>query len=73
MITIFNSLSFIKQTGLFTVTLPNRWNIAIDYYAISVVLLFIYLPCILGLIITFSGTYDDKEYVQSEKKECIWY
>lgn len=63
MITIFNSLSYIKQTGLFTVTLPNRWNIAIDYYGFSVVMLLIYLPCIIGILVTFSGTDDDKEYV----------
>ena len=45
--TIINSLKYIKQTGMLSVSLPNPWNIAIDFYGISIFMLIIYIPCII--------------------------
>lgn len=41
---IVNALPFIKQTHPFSVFLPNRWNMAFDFYYASLVILLLYIP-----------------------------
>ena len=41
---IVKALKFIKESQIYSISLPNSWNIAIDFYGISVFLLIIYLP-----------------------------
>ena len=49
MVTMWKCLPFIKETGIWSFTLPNSWNFAFSYYVYTVILLLIYVPCMFWL------------------------
>ncbi len=51
-LTVFSGLPYIRETGLFNVSLPNAWNFAFDYWIFCLVVLVLYLPGSLICILT---------------------
>lgn len=43
-LTLYSALPSIKEEGLFSARLPNRFNVAFDYYSYCVMLLLLYFP-----------------------------
>ncbi|KAI3794356.1 hypothetical protein L1987_36986 [Smallanthus sonchifolius] len=41
---IYNALPFMKESGMYSVRMPNKWNFSFDYYYGSIVVLAIYVP-----------------------------
>lgn len=41
-VTLFTALGEIKETGFASISMPNRWNIAFDYYSFCIVVLCTY-------------------------------
>lgn len=42
--TMYKALPYLKDTGIFSVAMPNKWNFAFDYYLCCVCILFLYAP-----------------------------
>ena len=34
---VYDALPYLRQWGLHSITMPNRWNVAFDYHTFSVV------------------------------------
>ena len=69
-LTIYRSLPFIKSTHLFSFALPNAWNFAFNYYAVSVFYLLLYIPRSVWCIgDKNSRSFHDHEHVEPEKEE----
>ncbi|KAD7478594.1 hypothetical protein E3N88_01730 [Mikania micrantha] len=41
---IYNALPFMKESGLYSVRMPNKWNFSFDYYYCALVVLAVYVP-----------------------------
>ncbi|TMW88960.1 hypothetical protein EJD97_017839 [Solanum chilense] len=41
---IYNALPYMKESGKYSVRMPNKWNLSFDYYYAAFVCLAIYLP-----------------------------
>ena len=42
---IVNALRFVKESGIFSVSLPTAWNFAFNYYGLTIFWLILYVPC----------------------------
>ncbi|KAM0022074.1 putative very-long-chain (3R)-3-hydroxyacyl-CoA dehydratase [Helianthus debilis subsp. tardiflorus] len=41
---IYNALPFMKESGMYSVRMPNKWNFSFDYFYMAIVVLAIYVP-----------------------------
>ncbi|XP_076882053.1 very-long-chain (3R)-3-hydroxyacyl-CoA dehydratase PASTICCINO 2-like [Bidens hawaiensis] len=41
---IYSALPYMKESGLYSVRMPNKWNFSFDYFYCAIVVLAIYLP-----------------------------
>ena len=68
---ILASLPFVKSSHIFSMSLPNPWNFAFNYYGVSLFWLFLYVPrlfflfvwCIVGPYMIKNMMYQRKKYV----------
>uniref|UniRef100_UPI00398E799A very-long-chain (3R)-3-hydroxyacyl-CoA dehydratase 2 n=1 Tax=Pristiophorus japonicus TaxID=55135 RepID=UPI00398E799A len=44
LLTIYAALPHVRKTGLYSVTLPNKYNISFDYYTILILVMISYIP-----------------------------
>ncbi|CAH2304957.1 very-long-chain (3R)-3-hydroxyacyl- dehydratase 2 isoform X1 [Pelobates cultripes] len=44
LLTIYAALPFVKQTGLYSIRLPNMYNFSFDYYAFLILVMVSYIP-----------------------------
>ncbi|OQR76670.1 3-hydroxyacyl-CoA dehydratase 2-like [Tropilaelaps mercedesae] len=44
LLSIYSALPYVKQRGLFTTYLPNRWNFSFDYQLVLIITMLTYLP-----------------------------
>ncbi|KNB45488.1 hypothetical protein JH06_3577 [Blastocystis sp. subtype 4] len=58
---ILASLPFVKSSHIFSMSLPNPWNFAFNYYGVSLFWLFLYVP--LGPYMIKNMMYQRKKYV----------
>lgn len=42
--TIYSALPFVRQTSLYSITLPNKWNFSFDYYTFLILVMISYIP-----------------------------
>nr|GEV82015.1 very-long-chain (3R)-3-hydroxyacyl-CoA dehydratase PASTICCINO 2 [Tanacetum cinerariifolium] len=41
---IYNALPYMKETGMYSYRMPNKWNFSFDYFYAAIVVLAIYVP-----------------------------
>ncbi|KAK9071525.1 hypothetical protein SSX86_010094 [Deinandra increscens subsp. villosa] len=41
---IYNALPYMKESGLYSLKMPNKWNFSFDYFYLAIVVLAIYVP-----------------------------
>lgn len=44
LLTIYAALPYIQKTGLYSITLPNKYNFSFDYYSFLILTMFSYIP-----------------------------
>ncbi|XP_038646236.1 very-long-chain (3R)-3-hydroxyacyl-CoA dehydratase 2 [Scyliorhinus canicula] len=44
LLTIYAALPHVRRTGLYSVTLPNKYNISFDYYTVLILVMISYIP-----------------------------
>lgn len=44
LLTIYAALPSVQKTGLYSVTLPNKYNFSFDYYTFLIVVMISYIP-----------------------------
>ncbi|XP_070586448.1 very-long-chain (3R)-3-hydroxyacyl-CoA dehydratase 2 isoform X2 [Erythrolamprus reginae] len=44
MLTMYAALPFIKRSGLFSISLPNKYNFSFDYYTFLILVMLTYIP-----------------------------
>lgn len=44
LLTIYAALPHVQKTGLYSVTLPNKYNFSFDYYTFLIVVMVSYIP-----------------------------
>uniref|UniRef100_A0A672YYD5 Very-long-chain (3R)-3-hydroxyacyl-CoA dehydratase n=1 Tax=Sphaeramia orbicularis TaxID=375764 RepID=A0A672YYD5_9TELE len=44
LLTIYAALPYVQKTGLYSVTLPNKYNFSFDYYTFLILIMFSYIP-----------------------------
>ncbi|KAM4698078.1 very-long-chain (3R)-3-hydroxyacyl-CoA dehydratase 2 [Rhinophrynus dorsalis] len=44
LLTIYAALPFVKKTGLYSISLPNKYNFSFDYYKFLILVMFSYIP-----------------------------
>lgn len=44
LLTIYAALPYVQKTGLYSITLPNKYNFSFDYYAFLIVVMLSYIP-----------------------------
>lgn len=57
LLTIYAALPYVQKTGLYSVTLPNKYNFSFDYYTFLILTMISYIPCkcvFLRIVITCS-------------------
>lgn len=45
LLTIYAALPYVKKTGMFSLRLPNKYNVSFDYYYFLIIVMFSYVPC----------------------------
>lgn len=50
LLTIYASLPYIQKTGLYSVTLPNKYNFSFDYYTFLILVMLSYIPSKFNLL-----------------------
>ncbi|XP_024612277.1 very-long-chain (3R)-3-hydroxyacyl-CoA dehydratase 2 isoform X3 [Neophocaena asiaeorientalis asiaeorientalis] len=44
LLTIYAALPFVRQSGLYSISLPNKYNFSFDYYAFLILIMISYIP-----------------------------
>ncbi|RMC04933.1 hypothetical protein DUI87_18109 [Hirundo rustica rustica] len=44
LLTIYAALPYVKKTGMFSLRLPNKYNVSFDYYYFLIIVMFSYVP-----------------------------
>jgi hypothetical protein len=44
LLTIYAALPYVQKTGLYSVTLPNKYNFSFDYYTFLILTMVSYIP-----------------------------
>ncbi|XP_076603452.1 very-long-chain (3R)-3-hydroxyacyl-CoA dehydratase 2 [Chaetodon auriga] len=44
LLTIYAALPYVQKTGLYSVTLPNKYNFSFDYYSFLILIMISYIP-----------------------------
>lgn len=44
LLTIYAALPYVQKTGLYSVTLPNKYNFSFDYYTFLILIMISYIP-----------------------------
>lgn len=44
LLTIYAALPFVQKTGLYSVTLPNKYNFSFDYHTFLILVMISYIP-----------------------------
>lgn len=44
LLTIYAALPYVQKTGLYSVTLPNKYNFSFDYYTFLLIVMISYIP-----------------------------
>ncbi|MEQ2224924.1 Very-long-chain (3R)-3-hydroxyacyl-CoA dehydratase 2 [Ilyodon furcidens] len=44
LLTIYAALPYVQKTGLYSVTLPNKYNFSFDYYSFLILVMISYIP-----------------------------
>lgn len=44
LLTIYAALPFVRQAGLYSISLPNKYNFSFDYYAFLILVMISYIP-----------------------------
>ncbi|CAG10209.1 unnamed protein product, partial [Tetraodon nigroviridis] len=44
LMTIYSALPFVRRTGMYSVRLPNLYNVSFDYYYCLIILMLSYIP-----------------------------
>ncbi|KAG8508539.1 Very-long-chain (3R)-3-hydroxyacyl-CoA dehydratase 2, partial [Galemys pyrenaicus] len=47
LLTIYAALPFVRQAGLYSISLPNKYNFSFDYYAFLILIMISYIPLFL--------------------------
>uniref|UniRef100_A0A452RY58 Very-long-chain (3R)-3-hydroxyacyl-CoA dehydratase n=1 Tax=Ursus americanus TaxID=9643 RepID=A0A452RY58_URSAM len=45
LLTIYAALPYVKKTGMFSIRLPNKYNVSFDYYYFLLITMASYIPC----------------------------
>ncbi|KAJ6666788.1 hypothetical protein lerEdw1_020513 [Lerista edwardsae] len=45
LLTIYAALPYVKRSGMFSVRLPNKYNVSFDYYYFLLIVMASYIPC----------------------------
>lgn len=45
LLTIYAALPYVQKTGLYSITLPNKYNFSFDYHAFLILVMVSYVPC----------------------------
>uniref|UniRef100_A0A8C4WH19 Very-long-chain (3R)-3-hydroxyacyl-CoA dehydratase n=1 Tax=Gopherus evgoodei TaxID=1825980 RepID=A0A8C4WH19_9SAUR len=45
LLTIHAALPYVKKTGIFSLRLPNKYNVSFDYYYFLIIVMASYIPC----------------------------
>lgn len=43
--TIYSALPFVRRTGMYSIRLPNLYNMSFDYYYCLIIIMLSYIPC----------------------------
>lgn len=44
LMTIYSALPFVRRTGMYSVRLPNLYNVSFDYYYCLIIIMLSYIP-----------------------------
>lgn len=44
LLTIYAALPFVRQSGLYSISLPNKYNFSFDYYTFLILVMISYIP-----------------------------
>ncbi|XP_034077595.1 very-long-chain (3R)-3-hydroxyacyl-CoA dehydratase 2-like [Gymnodraco acuticeps] len=44
LLTIYAALPFVQKTGLYSITLPNKYNFSFDYHSFLIIVMISYIP-----------------------------
>lgn len=45
LLTIYAALPYVQKTGLYSITLPNKYNFSFDYHTFLILIMISYIPC----------------------------
>lgn len=45
LLTIYAALPFVRRTGMYSMRLPNKYNVSFDYYYCLIIVMLSYIPC----------------------------
>ncbi|MBN3285394.1 HACD1 dehydratase, partial [Polyodon spathula] len=45
LLTIYAALPYVRKSGMFSVRLPNKYNVSFDYYICLIIVMLSYIPC----------------------------
>uniref|UniRef100_A0A8C6YFE8 Very-long-chain (3R)-3-hydroxyacyl-CoA dehydratase n=2 Tax=Naja naja TaxID=35670 RepID=A0A8C6YFE8_NAJNA len=60
MLTMYAALPFVKRSGLFSISLPNKYNFSFDYYTFLILVMLTYIPSKCRLSSYFLALYVSK-------------
>lgn len=44
LMTIYSALPFVRRTGMYSMRLPNLYNVSFDYYCCLIIVMLSYIP-----------------------------
>lgn len=50
LLTIYAALPFVRQSGLYSISLPNKYNFSFDYYTFLILVMISYIPSKYGFV-----------------------
>lgn len=45
LLTIYAALPFVRRSGMYSMRLPNKYNVSFDYYYCLIIVMLSYIPC----------------------------
>lgn len=63
LMTIYAALPFVRRSGMYSMRLPNKYNVSFDYYYCLIIVMLSYIPCkepcFLELAVKLRSVYDE--------------
>lgn len=70
LLTIYAALPYVRRSGLYSISLPNKYNFSFDYHAFLILIMISYIPRKFNTQLNLSA-YNIHKTVYKNSSECL--